>query len=111
MLLRLSNSNSDDDLGVVVSGTSENKTNVPHERALVAFTEAVHGRDAQAVSVARKELIDKLGPEGMVNAAAIAANFDGITRVADGIGIELDSVMEGATEELRNKLGLHAFQS
>lgn len=111
MFLSLSNSNDVDDLAVVTSGSSENKTKVPHEKALVGFTEAVHARDTNAVSAARKELIDALGPEGTVNAAAIAANFDGITRVADGIGIELDPIMEGATEELREKLGLHAFGS
>jgi hypothetical protein len=45
----------------------------------------------------------------MVDAAAVIAGFDAITRVADGTGIPLEAPKAEATADWRAKLGIDAY--
>ncbi len=45
----------------------------------------------------------------MVDAAAVVAGFDAITRVADGTGIPLEPAKAEATADWRDALGIDAF--
>ncbi|SKA24896.1 hypothetical protein SAMN02745126_04463 [Enhydrobacter aerosaccus] len=47
----------------------------------------------------------------MVDAAAVIAGFDGITRIADATGIPLEPPKAEQTADLRATLQLDAFQS
>jgi len=58
---------------------------------------------------ARRQLVAVVGPEGLLEAAATVAAFNGLVRVADGTGIELDDAMIVASAEVRADLGLDAM--
>ncbi len=58
---------------------------------------------------ARDKLATAVGPEGLLEAAATVAAFNGLVRVADGTGIELDDAMIAVSADVRSDLGLDAM--
>lgn len=72
------------DLDALASGDGD--AGLPHGRLLMAFAEAAAGFDDQALAAARDELVAVAGEAFMVDAAAVVANFEMMTRVADGTG-------------------------
>ena len=84
---------------------------VAHADALVAFTEAVLGEDDAELTRARGEALERIGPAGLVDAAAVVGNFQRMVRIADSTGIPLDAPLALATEDLRSELGLDRFGS
>lgn len=60
-----------------------------HARALHAFATACAERDDDALARARQALIGEADLGFMVDAAAVAANFEMMTRLADGTGARL----------------------
>jgi hypothetical protein len=83
--------------------------NIPHGALLVAFADAVLGRDDQRLSDLRSEIRIKLGDAALVDAAAIAATFNAIDRVADSTGIPIEDGKAEATSDFRAALGINAF--
>ena len=83
MLLRASglSQNRDYDLNAV-TGAAVEDAGVPHGRSLMRFAEAVLDEDEAVLSRARTELLRALGPEGLVDAAAVVGLFNAIDRVA-----------------------------
>lgn len=61
------------------------------------------------LTTARDRLDEVVGPDGLMEAAATVAAFNGLVRVADGTGIELDDAMVVASSEVRSQLGLDAM--
>ena len=107
MMLRASDSNNEIDLAAAVGqGTSGGD---PASDALVALTDAVldHGESAGA----RERVVELLGADGLVDAVAVIAHFDAITKIADGAGIELDKGMVETTAGMREQLGINRFAS
>ncbi len=103
MLLRWSGDavNEEADLAIV-NGAGDGDAGIPHGRTLAAFAEAVLGEDDAALAEIRGDLIAAVGPEGAVDAAAVAAVFSKNDRMADATGIPLDT--GGA--DLRTALGV-----
>jgi hypothetical protein len=68
---------------------------VPHADALLALADAATLPDGTEGEVARAEararLVAAMGPRAMVDAAAVVANFEMMTRLADGTGAVLHS--------------------
>ena len=62
--------------------------------------------DAQRRVLARNAVLDRLGTEALVDAAAIVASFNAVVKLADGSGIPLEDFKAEATEDLRAELGL-----
>lgn len=63
---------------------------VPGGAELVAFTRAVVDRTAgagPARATARRRLVETLGVDAAVTAAAVAGNFEQMNRVVDGTGL------------------------
>jgi hypothetical protein len=86
----------------------EGRSGVPHEAELLAFADAAivdHAKLAQF----RARLEGVAGNKAMVDAAAVIAGFDAITRVADGTGIPLEAPKAEATADWRAELGVDAF--
>ncbi len=69
---------------------------------LLAFTDAVMARDGEAVAKTRAELGAKLGPEGVVDTAAVITMFNVVDRIADATGIPID---DGFTKDMRYAIG------
>ena len=72
-----------------------------HGAELVAFAEAIVTGAQSRAAVA-----ETLGPEAMVDAAGVASNFERMVRIADSTGIELGDLLEQASADVRDALGL-----
>ncbi len=72
---------------------------------------AILGEDEDALRHARDEVGEQLGPEAFVDAAAVAAMFNTINRVADATGIPLDGMLDLASAPLRERMGIDRFLS
>ena len=75
------------------------------------FAEAVAGRDPQAIAEARQALFDGAGNDVVVDAAAVAGNFQRMVRIADSTGIPVDERMNVLSGSIQKKLDLRRFHS
>ena len=75
------------------------------------FVGAVVGTDAAAAEAARADLVDQFGTEWLVDASAVIANFEMMTRLADATGACLRPEQLVASATMRDELGLDAFPS
>ena len=82
---------------------------VPHGKVLKGFAEALIENDEAALEASRKKLHEILGPEALVDSAAVAANFNMMDRIADSTGIPLDGMMEISTAAMRREIGVGGF--
>ena len=82
---------------------------VDNADVLLAFTDAIVMRDEPATDAARDALIVRMGAPAMVDAAAVASNFERMTRIADSTGITLGERLEAPTASVRADLGLERF--
>lgn len=73
------------------------------------FAEAVLGEDEEVLVRTRARLIDRLGADALVDAAAVVANFNAIDRIADATGIPVDPERLELTADLRAELEINAF--
>jgi hypothetical protein len=66
---------------------------VPHAAELLAFAQAAASpaSDVVALATARGQLTAVMGEAAMVDAAAVVANFEMMTRLAEGTGAVLHS--------------------
>ena len=92
-----------------VLGAAAGDGGIPHGRVLVEFAEAVVGGDDGRLARARTTLAEALGAGGLVDAAAVVANFNAIDRIADATGIPIDAERVELTAGLRAELGIDAF--
>ena len=83
--------------------------NVPYGALLVSFAEAVLDNDDERLAAIRSEIRAMLGDAALVDAAAIAATFNAIDRVADSTGIPIEDAKAAATADFRTALGINAF--
>jgi hypothetical protein len=99
------------DVRAVTDATAAASSGVAHAETLVAFTEALVAEDEEALARARAEVREKLGPEELVDAAAVASNFERMVRIADATGIPLDGPLDLMSADLREELDLSRFGS
>ena len=91
---------------VLALASGEGDAGLPHGAALMAFAEAIAGWDDDALRVARERLVAEAGEAFMVDAAAVASNFEMMTRVADGTGARHPSDTVAARTALAARLGM-----
>ncbi len=72
-------------------GLGDGDGGIAHGAELIAFSEAVIEGDDAALRAARGAVMDALGGAALVDAAAVAAIFDAIDRVADATAIPLEA--------------------
>ena len=77
---------------------------------MIAFADAAVAR-SRAVSESRDRVQKALGDAGVVDAAAIIANFQRMVRIADGTGIPLDAPVDLLSADIRHELGINEFAS
>ena len=112
MLLRVSGQPSGEDFDLrSVAESNGGDGGVAHGQVLIDFAEAVIGDDDQSLARQRDDVINQLGGDEMVDAAAVIAIFNAIDRVADATGIPLDELIATATQEMRGELGIDHFAS
>ena len=81
--------------------------NIPQGALLVEFAEAVLDSNEQRLSAIQAEIRAKMGDAALVDAAAIAATFNAIDRVADSTGIRIEDAKAEATADIRAVLGIN----
>jgi len=106
-MLRASVSDPETDINVVTS-EPEGKT-VPCSAELTALAEAVFHQDSAAAREAREKIAQAINPQAAIDAIAVAAHFNAITRIADATGVELDRFTSENSADLRETLGLDAY--
>ena len=93
------------DLRPVMDGNVGN-LKLPSGNLLNDFVEGMCNRDLARVSKSRATLVDTLGEQAMVDAAATIAAFNAYPRMANATGIPLEDAKKEATLEMREELGL-----
>jgi hypothetical protein len=78
---------------------------------LEEFVAAVTGDDPVRADQARAALVDQLGLSWLIDASAVVANFEMMTRLADATGARLRPEQIEAAASIRHELGLDAFAS
>jgi hypothetical protein len=97
------------DLTAVANGTDG--TGIDHGDELLRFATACGERDDEALADARAELTDATDVAFMVDAAAVAANFEMMTRLADSTGARMPSdVLEARAAQI-GVMGIAEFTS
>lgn len=81
-----------------------------HGPVLLEFADNAIARNVQAIELSRNKVVNALGREAMIDAAAVIGGFDGITRIADGTGVPLERSKAEQTEDLRDQLQLNSFR-
>lgn len=102
---------SDIDLRMINGDDTAAAGDIKHGRALLTFAEAFTVRDEAALATARAALLAEAGPAVLVDAAAVAANFQRMVRIADATGIPLDARTAALSYGLANDLDLWRFAS
>jgi hypothetical protein len=80
-------------------------------KILEQFVDAVVGDVPERAVEARATLVDRLGADWLIDASAVIANFEMMTRLADATGARLRSEQIEAAESIIDALGLDAFPS
>ena len=86
-------------------------TGIPFGAELMRLAECVALRDEAGTQQAREALLAAAGPEVLVDAAGVAANFQRMVRIADSIGISVDDMDTDLGRSVREDLNLTAFHS
>ena len=89
-----------------VEGSDRGDGNIEHGALLSAFVEAAVGADPDALNGARAALSAVGGEAFMLDAAAVMANFEMMTRVADATGARFQPERNEAMAPIRQRLGL-----
>lgn len=93
----------------VTQNAASEASGVAHAATLLTFVDAVVGADDATLARARAGVRRVLGDAALVDAAAVASNFERMVRVADATGTPLDPPMVALTESIRRTLGLDRF--
>lgn len=99
----------DIDLQMVNGSAASESQGIPFANELANFAEAVSKGDAAEISRTRDDLVQVAGDIVMVDAAAVAANFQRMVRIADSMGIPIDEKNIEPGAGIRQELNLGSF--
>ena len=77
---------------------------------MVGLVDSMVGGDISARRQARATVLEELGPESLVDAAAVFGNFEMMNRVAEGTGISVPPQALEREAEMMETLGLYDIQ-
>jgi len=87
------------DLDLAAVARTSIPTGIPGGGTLLRFIDVVLGRSDDRLDDIQRTIIDELGSESLVDAAAVFGNFEMMNRVAEGSGIPIpQQVIERETE-------------
>ena len=111
MMLRASSSANDLELDLsMVRGEANESAAVQHARALANLVDSSI-EDLEALPAARAALVEVTDKETMIDACAVVANFEMMTRIAYGTGTRHPPERLDAIGDLSPSLGLDQFTS
>jgi hypothetical protein len=105
-----------DEIDLAALGRGEAGTDLPLARELHAFAAAAVGHDDAELTQCREALLDAAGGDDaatavMVDAAAVVANFEMMTRLADGTGARFADDVSADRAALADALGAAGLTS
>jgi hypothetical protein len=112
MMLRASSEFADQQVNLsVITGAGTGATGgVEGETQLLNLVdETLTHSGSDSLRHARDAVLHALGPQALVDTAAVIGNFQRMTRIADGTGIPLDDMMTAMTVDIRRDLKLDQF--
>ena len=99
------------DVDLTAVGRGEGETHVPHGAELLRFATACGERDDDELAAARQALVDATDEAFMVDAAAVAGNFEMMTRLADSTGASVPADAQEARAATIGAMGVADFTS
>jgi hypothetical protein len=102
------------DLDAVRRDTSARDLGVDAAEELLEFADAAtagHGDDRATLAAARAALNERLGVAAAVDAAAVVANFEMMTRLADGTGARMTAEQLEDRRSVSDALGVSDLTS
>ena len=93
-----------------IRGDVTSKGSIPSAEELIKFTESVH-RLESSLEIARSELVEAIGMEGMVDAAIISSVFRSLNITADSSGIRIDDDWEVTAASLALDTGAQMYRT
>jgi hypothetical protein len=103
-------SNTDLDLHLVNGVASDNRS-IEFSNELMAFATAIASRDEAELTDSREKLLAASNAEVVVDAAAVAGNFQRMVRIADSTGIPVDSARMELAQSAVDTLELRRFKT
>ena len=103
-------SNTDLDLQLVNGAASDNNS-IEYSNELMAFATAVATRDEAELAACRETLLAAASAEVLVDAAAVAGNFQRMVRIADSTGIPVDDARMKLAQPVVDALELRRFKN
>ena len=113
-MLRVSGRVQGDELDVTAirdGAEAAEHSGIPHAELLVRFADALVAHDEAGMAALRGPIESALGGDGLVEAAAVAANFQRMVRIADGTGIPTDSSLQLISGDVVEELQLRDLNS
>ena len=101
--------NRDTDLRIVTGAAAD--VEIENGVLFVHYVEAIVTGTVPEVASTRDALFRVLGNDAVVDAAAVAALFHAINRVADAIGIQFEESKLERTADLRDQLALDGMET
>ena len=95
----------------VINRSVGDESGVEFANELAEFAEAVASFDESKLAAARQVLVEAAGPAVLVDAAGVAGNFQRMVRIADSMGIPVDSMDNEISNQVRAELDLYRFKS
>lgn len=99
----------------MINGVPGGASDIEFGMELMHFAESLAmslvGGDEVELDRARSQLLEVAGPDVLVDAAGVAGNFQRMVRIADAMGIPVDSMDDARSNEIRNDLDLYRFAS
>ena len=86
-------------------------TEVEHADILLAYADAIYASDDGELEKTRAQVRKQMGSGATVEAAATVANFSMLDRIANAVGIQIESMAIGQTEDFREELGINDYVS
>ncbi len=97
------------DLDVAAISDPSVPIGIPGGQELLFFVDAVMTGTPNDLEGAQSAIINVLGPESLVDAAAVLGNFEMMNRVAEGSGIPVSVQAIERLSDTIEKLGLNSF--
>ena len=67
--------------------------------------------DTAELAAARDAIAERLGPGAVTTASIIGAHFSMLDRIANAIGVTVDSMVMKPTADFRESLGINTYPS
>ena len=86
-------------------------TEVEHADILLAYADAIYASDDGELEKPRAQVRNQMGGGATIEAAATVANFSMLDRIANAVGIQIEPMAIGQTEDFRDELGINDYVS